>query len=193
MKRGSSCWWACVISPATSAALLRDAETGRPRRYLGWQVRGLTPVEVNAERAVLRLGAEFEELRLALQRVRGKTGAGMLPTYRRRHCLNRRRPRRLLRASSRQRFLFPTPAQLYSSGSRGARELPGRGRWCWCWWQRRRPGLRLAHLPVARADQLLAQTDRSVFEEVLRIIRSIQFGVTHRHGLCAFSVAVLPF
>lgn len=76
MKRGQFVLVGVLISPATSAALLRDAETGKTERVvLGAQIRGLTLAEVNADRAVLRLGAEFEELRLALQR-----GAGGKPS-----------------------------------------------------------------------------------------------------------------
>lgn len=78
MKRGQFVLVGVLVSPATSAALLRDAQTGKTERVvLGGQIRGLTLAEVNAERAVLRLGAEFEELRLALQRgTGGKTAAG---------------------------------------------------------------------------------------------------------------------
>jgi hypothetical protein len=69
MKRGQFVLVGVLISPATSAALLRDAETGKTETVvLGAQIRGLTLAEVGAERAVLRLGAEFEDLRLALQR-----------------------------------------------------------------------------------------------------------------------------
>lgn len=78
MKRGQFVLVGVLVSPATSAALLRDAQTGKTETVrLGGQIRGLTLAELNAERAVLRLGAEFEELRLALQRGgAGKTGAG---------------------------------------------------------------------------------------------------------------------
>lgn len=78
MKRGQFVLVGVLVSPATSAALLRDAETGKTETVvLGGQVRGLTLAEVNAERAVLRLGAEFEELRLALQRgAGGRVNAG---------------------------------------------------------------------------------------------------------------------
>lgn len=75
MKRGQFVLVGVLISPATSAALLRDAETGKTETVvLGGQIRGLTLAEVGAERAVLRLGAEFEDLKLSLQRGAGRPG-----------------------------------------------------------------------------------------------------------------------
>lgn len=121
MKRGQFVLVGVLVSPATSAALLRDAETGKTETVvLGGQVRGLTLAEVNAERAVLRLGAEFEELRLALQRgAGGKTGAGGVANA----------PAATLPQPAASQAVVegvipptvpvpPTPAQPYSSGPR---------------------------------------------------------------------------
>lgn len=73
MKRGQFVLVGVLVSPATRAALLRDAQTGKTETVmLGAQIRGVTLAEVEAERAVLRLGAAFEDLRLALQRSGGQ-------------------------------------------------------------------------------------------------------------------------
>ncbi|QLQ00009.1 MAG: hypothetical protein HZY78_07205 [Burkholderiaceae bacterium] len=166
MKRGQFVLVGVLVSPATSAALLRDAETGKTETVvLGGQVRGLTLAEVNAERAVLRLGAEFEELRLALQRGAGGRvnagGAASVPAA------------ALPQPTASQPVIEgvipptvpvpPTPAQPYSNGLAWGLEparvpappqTPGAS------------GPLQVLRPVPRVDHHLAQTDRPVFEEV---------------------------
>jgi hypothetical protein len=75
MKRGQFVLVGVVISPTQSVALLRDKDSGATQAVVvGAQIRGLTLAEVFADRAILRLGAETEEIPLTLQR-----GAGGQP------------------------------------------------------------------------------------------------------------------
>lgn len=72
MKRGQFVLVGTLLSPTTSAALLRDVQTGKTETVVrGGQIGGMTLAEVSAEAAVLRLGVETEVLPLALQRGSG--------------------------------------------------------------------------------------------------------------------------
>lgn len=74
-KKGQFLLVGVVVGPQYRGALLRDVETGKTEAVAeGAQIRGITLGDVAADRAVLRLGADTEELLLALQR--GSRGAG---------------------------------------------------------------------------------------------------------------------
>jgi hypothetical protein len=68
-KKGQFLLVGVVLSPNWRGALLRDVESGRIERVAeGAQIRGLTLAELAADRALLRLGGDTEELRLVIQR-----------------------------------------------------------------------------------------------------------------------------
>lgn len=74
-KKGQFLLVGVVVGPQYRGALLRDVETGKTEAVAeGAQIRGITLGDVAADRAVLRQGADTEELLLALQR--GSRGAG---------------------------------------------------------------------------------------------------------------------
>lgn len=74
-KKGQFLLVGVVMGPRYRGALLRDVETGKTEAVAeGAQIRGITLGDVAADRAVLRLGADTEELMLALQR--GTRGLG---------------------------------------------------------------------------------------------------------------------
>lgn len=64
-KRGQYELVGVVITPSLHAALLRDVESGKTKTVaMGAQIQGLTLAEVEADKVVLRMGAESEELML---------------------------------------------------------------------------------------------------------------------------------
>lgn len=68
MKRGQFVLVGVLITPNQHSALLRDVETNKTETVaMGAQIRGLTLGEVEANKVVLRLGAESEELTLKVQ------------------------------------------------------------------------------------------------------------------------------
>lgn len=68
MTRGQFVLVGVVLSPTHNAALLRDVATGKTDTVAqGAQIRGLTLGDVAADKVVLRLGADTEELPLRLQ------------------------------------------------------------------------------------------------------------------------------
>lgn len=68
MKRGQFVLVGVVITPDQHSALLRDVESGRTQTVaMGAQIQGVTLGEVEANKVVLRMGAESEELILKVQ------------------------------------------------------------------------------------------------------------------------------
>lgn len=64
-KRGQYELVGVVITPSLHAALLRDVESGKTKTVaMGAQIQDLTLAEVEADKVVLRMGAESEELML---------------------------------------------------------------------------------------------------------------------------------
>lgn len=65
MKKGQFILAGVVITPNQRSALLRDVESGKTERVImGEEIRGLTLGEVEADRVVLRLAGESEEIPL---------------------------------------------------------------------------------------------------------------------------------
>jgi hypothetical protein len=68
MKKGQFVLVGVVITPDQHSALLRDIQSNKTETVaMGGQIRGLTLGEVEANKVVLRMGAESEELTLRVQ------------------------------------------------------------------------------------------------------------------------------
>lgn len=68
MKKGQYTLVGVVITPTQRSALLRNVETGKTSRVaMGGEIQGLTLGEVEANRVVLRMGNESEEIPFKVQ------------------------------------------------------------------------------------------------------------------------------